>query len=260
MRARDGACIPVSLVHHRDTRLDGSAPLLQTGYGAYGLILEPVFSPERLSLLERGFVHAIAHVRGSQMLGREWYERGRLLNKINSFHDFIDVTRALVERGLVDGDRVFASGASAGGLLVAGVANMAPEDYAGILADVPFVDVLGTMLDRSLPLTAFEFDEWGDPRQDEFRRAIRAYSPYDNVSAQNYPAMLVTAAYRDQQVQYWEPVKWVARLRHLKTDDEPLLLHVDMDAGHAGRPGRFGRLDRIALQTAFVLDRAGLAD
>lgn len=256
--ARDGARIPVSLVWHEDTALDGSAPLYQYGYGAYGSSTEPAFSRERLSLLDRGFVYAIAHVRGGQEMGRDWYEQGRLLNKTNSFTDFVDVTDHLVGQGMIDGDRVFAMGGSAGGLLVGAVANMAPEKYAGIVAHVPFVDIVTTMLDESIPLTTNEFDEWGNPKEPEYYRYMLSYSPYDNVSAQAYPAMLVTTGLWDSQVQYWEPVKWVARLRDLKTDDNPLLLHVNMEAGHGGQSGRFRKLRQTAMEYAFVLDRAGL--
>ena len=256
--ARDGTRVPVSMAWHRDTPLDGSAPLYQYGYGAYGASMEPAFSSERISLLDRGFVFAIAHVRGGQEMGREWYEQGRLLNKSNSFTDFIDVTDHLVEQGIVDGTRVFAMGGSAGGLLVGAVANMASEKYAGIVAHVPFVDVVTTMLDESIPLTTNEFDEWGNPAEPEYYRYMLAYSPYDNVSARAYPAMLVTTGLWDSQVQYWGPVKWVARLRDLKTDDNPLLLHVNMEAGHGGQSGRFRKLEQTAMEYAFVLDRAGL--
>jgi len=260
VEARDGARIPVSVVHHKDTPLDGSAPLYQSAYGSYGLTIDPAFSSEHLSLLERGFVFALAHVRGSQAMGREWYEQGRLLNKINTFNDFVDVTRALVAQHLVDGNRVFAAGASAGGLLMGAIANMAPQDYAGIIAHVPFVDVVTTMLDESIPLTTNEFHEWGNPKQPQYYDYMLSYSPYDNVRAQRYPAMLVTAGLWDSQVPYWEPVKWVARLRYLKTDTNPLLLRVNMEAGHGGLPGRFRRLEQTALEYAFILDRAGLAD
>jgi len=250
--------VPVSLAWHKDTPLDGSAPLYQYGYGAYGASMEPAFSSERISLLDHGFVYAIAHVRGGQEMGRDWYEQGRLLNKANTFNDFIDVTGYLVEKGLVDQNKVFAVGGSAGGLLVGAVANMAPEKYAGIVAHVPFVDVVTTMLDESIPLTSNEFDEWGNPRDPGYYAYMLSYSPYDNVSAQSYPAMLVTTGLWDSQVQYWEPLKWVARLRDLKTDGNPLLLHVNMEAGHSGRSGRFRRLEQKATEYAFVLDRAGL--
>jgi len=256
--ARDGTEIPVSLVRHKNTPLDGSAPLYQYGYGAYGASTEPAFSSQRISLLDRGFVYAIAHVRGGQEMGRAWYEQGRLLNKINTFSDFIDVRDHLVGEGLVDAGRVYAVGASAGGLLMGAVANMAPDKFDGIVAHVPFVDVVTTMLDESIPLTTNEFDEWGNPKQPEFYHFMLSYSPYDNVSRQAYPAMLVTTGLWDSQVQYWEPVKWVARLRDRKTDDNPLLLRVNLDAGHGGRSGRFRSLEHKAIEYAFVLEQAGL--
>lgn len=257
--ARDGARVPVSLVRHRATPLDGSAPLYQYGYGSYGSTIDPVFSSERISLLNRGFVVAIAHVRGSQALGREWYEQGRLLNKRNTFTDFIDVTRGLAGQGVIDGRRVYAVGGSAGGLLMGAVANMAPDDYDGIVAHVPFVDVVTTMLDESIPLTTNEFDEWGNPAEPAFYDYMLGYSPYDNVAAMDYPSLFVTTGLWDSQVQYWEPAKWVARLRHLKTDNNPLLFRIDMQAGHGGQSGRFQKLEQRALEYAFVLDHAGLA-
>jgi oligopeptidase B len=256
--ARDGTRVPVSLVRRANTALDGTAPLYLYAYGAYGSSSEPAFSSARVSLLDRGFVFAIAHVRGGQEMGRDWYERGRLKNKINTFTDFIDVTDHLVAQGWVDGERVFAKGGSAGGLLMGAVANMAPERYAGIVAHVPFVDVVTTMLDESIPLTTNEFDEWGDPTQPDDYRYMLSYSPYDNVEAQAYPPLLVTTGLWDSQVQYWEPVKWVAKLRDLKTDANPLLLKVNMEAGHGGRSGRFRRLEQTAMEYAFVLDLAGL--
>ncbi len=258
--ARDGAQIPVSLVYRKDTPLDGSAPLLQYGYGAYGHSLDPGFSSARLSLLDRGFVFALAHVRGGQELGRAWYDAGRLLHKQNSFCDFIDVTRHLVTRKVAAQDRVFAMGGSAGGLLMGAVANMAPAQYRGIVAQVPFVDVLTTMLDESLPLTTTEYDEWGDPRKKDFYDYMLAYSPYDNVGAQAYPAMYITTGLWDSQVQYFEPAKWVARLLERKTGPEPVLLHVDMRAGHGGKSGRFERYRDIAREYAFLLSIAGVQD
>jgi len=255
--APDGAQIPVTMVRHRDTPLDGTAPLLLYAYGAYGLCVDPAFSISRLSLLDRGFVHAIAHVRGGQEMGRAWYDAGRLRHKRNSFTDFIAVTRALVERGIGARDRVIAMGGSAGGLLVAAVANMAPELYRAIVAQVPFVDVVTTMLDESIPLTTNEYDEWGDPTVREDYEYLLSYSPYDNVRAQAYPAMLVTTGLWDSQVQYFEPVKWVAKLRAMKTDRNPLLLHVEMDAGHGGKAGRFEHFRDTAMETAFALDCAG---
>ncbi len=255
--AADGARIPVTLVRRRDTPLDGTAPLLLYAYGAYGLCVDPTFSVSRLSLLDRGFVHAIAHVRGGQEMGRAWYDAGRTHHKRNSFTDFIDVTRALVARGVAAPDRVIAMGGSAGGLLVAAVANMAPALYRAIVAQVPFVDVVTTMLDESIPLTTNERDEWGDPTVREDYEYMRSYSPYDNVRAQAYPAMLVTTGLWDSQVQYFEPVKWVAKLRATKTDRNPLLLHVEIDAGHGGKPGRFEHFRDTAMEFAFVIDCAG---
>lgn len=258
--ARDGVLVPVSIMRHRNTPMDGTAPLYQYAYGAYGSSSEPTFSSNRLSLVDRGFIFAIAHVRGGQELGRQWYDDGRMLNKINTFYDFIDVTAHLVDEGLVDADRVFAMGGSAGGLLMGAVANKAPERYAGIVAHVPFVDVVTTMLDESIPLTTNEFDEWGNPMDPEYYAFMLSYSPYDNIKAQDYPAILVTTGLWDSQVQYWEPAKWVARLRATKTDDEPLLLHTNMEAGHGGASGRFQRLDSTAMEYAFILDQAGLVD
>jgi oligopeptidase B len=257
--ARDGAQIPVSIMHHKDTPLDGRAPLYQYAYGSYGASMDPTFSTSRLSLVDRGFVFAIAHIRGGQEMGRHWYDQGRMLNKVNTFTDFIDVTTHLVEQGLVDGERVFAMGGSAGGLLMGAVANMAPERYRGMVAHVPFVDVVTTMLDESIPLTTNEFDEWGNPMDPEYYNYMLSYSPYDNLKAQDYPALLVTTGLWDSQVQYWEPAKWVARLRVTKTDSNPLLMHTNMGAGHGGASGRFQRLDQTAMEYAFVLDLAGLA-
>ena len=259
-KARDGAMVPVSIMHHKDTPLDGSAPLYQYAYGSYGNSMDPGFATGRLSLVDRGFVFAIAHIRGGQEMGRHWYDQGRMLNKRNTFYDFIDVTRHLVDEGLVDGERVFAMGGSAGGLLVGAVANLAPELYRGMVSHVPFVDVVTTMLDESIPLTTNEFDEWGNPMDPEYYEYMLSYSPYDNITAQDYPALLVTTGLWDSQVQYWEPAKWVARLRAYKTDDNLLLMHTNMEAGHGGASGRFRRLEQTALEYAFVLDQADLAD
>jgi oligopeptidase B len=258
--ARDGTKIPVSLVCARNIKPDGTAPLLQYGYGAYGMSMDPGFSSTRLSLLNRGFVFAIAHVRGGQEMGRAWYDDGRLFKKKNSFTDFIDVTQALVERGYGAKDKMFAMGGSAGGLLMGAVANMAGMHYRGIVAQVPFVDVVSTMLDDSIPLTSNEYDEWGNPNEAKFYSYMLEYSPYDNVEAKDYPAMLVTTGLFDSQVQYYEPAKWVAKLRALKTDRHPLLLHVEMEAGHGGKSGRFQRYREIAREYVFILDRAGISD
>jgi len=255
--ARDGAQIPVSLVCRKDTPMNGTAPLLQYGYGAYGHSMDPGFSAARLSLLDRGFVFALAHVRGGQDLGRTWYENGRLLAKKNSFQDFIDVTLSLVAQKFAAPDRVFAMGGSAGGLLMGAVANMAPDLYRGIVAQVPFVDVLTTMMDQSLPLTTNEFDEWGDPRILENYEYIRSYSPYDNVRTQRYPAMYITTGLWDSQVQYFEPAKWVARLLERRQGDEPILLQTDLRAGHGGKTGRYDRLHEVAREYAFLLSLAG---
>ena len=252
-RAADGASVPVSIVYRKGFARDGTAPLLQYGYGAYGSCADPVFSTARLSLLERGFVYAIAHVRGGQEMGRSWYDAGRLQAKRNSFTDFVDVSRHLVAEGYAAPDKVFAIGGSAGGLLVAAVANLAPQLYRGIVAQVPFVDVVTTMSDRTIPLTTNEYDEWGDPADPAAYATLLSYSPYDNVRAQDYPAMLVTTGLWDSQVQYYEPVKWVAKLRALKTDSHPLLLHIEMEAGHGGKSGRFQRYREIALEYAFLL-------
>jgi oligopeptidase B len=258
VRARDGVTVPVSLAYHKDTPRDGSAPLLQYAYGAYGVSMDPAFSSARLSLLDRGFVYAIAHVRGGQEMGRAWYDAGRLLHKKNSFTDFIDVTHALVARNFGSRQRVFAMGGSAGGLLVAAVANMSGMDYRGIVAQVPFVDVVTTMLDDTIPLTSNEYDEWGNPAEAAYYSYMLEYSPYDNVAAQRYPAMLVTTGLWDSQVQYYEPVKWVAKLRARKTDPNPLLLHVEMEAGHGGKSGRFQRYREIAREYGFILGMDGI--
>jgi oligopeptidase B len=259
-KARDGQKIPVSIVLRKSVRLDGSAPLYQYGYGSYGYSTDPTFRSSWLSLLDRGFVVAIAHVRGGQELGRQWYEDGRLLHKKNSFTDFIDVTEHLVAHGYAAKDKVFASGASAGGLLVGAVSNMAPQDYRGIIAGVPFVDVVTTMLDESIPLTTNEFDQWGDPKQKNYYDYMLSYSPYDNVAARRYPAMLVLTSLWDSQVQYFEPAKWVAKLRAVKTDQEPLVLSVNMAGGHGGKSGRFQRFHDTALEYAFIFRQLGISD
>jgi oligopeptidase B len=256
--ARDGDEVPVAVVYRKGHRRDGSAPLLQYGYGSYGLSSDPVFASSVLSLLDRGFVYAVAQVRGGQELGRRWYDAGRLLQKRKTFTDFVDVTRFLVQQGYADPRRVFARGGSAGGLLMGAVANMAPADYKAIVAHVPFVDVVTTMLDESIPLTTNEYDEWGNPNEKRYYDYMLSYSPYDNVSKQDYPAMLVTTGLWDSQVQYFEPAKWVARLRRAKTDDRPLLFRVNMEAGHGGKSGRFQRFRELAEEYAFLLDQAGI--
>ena len=254
--ADDGRSIPISLVHRRD-RAPGPSPLLLYGYGAYGSSTNPTFSIPRLSLLERGFVFAIAHVRGGQELGRVWYEEGRMLQKRNSFSDFIRVAEELVAQGFTSPDRLYAWGGSAGGLLVGAAMNQRPELFHGVVAAVPFVDVVTTMLDESIPLTTGEYEEWGNPSDPGFFQAMLDYSPYDNVEAKDYPHLLVTAGFHDSQVQYWEPAKWVARLRALRTDRHMLLLRTHMEAGHGGVSGRFRGLREVAFQFAFLLYLAG---
>ena len=257
--ARDGVKVPVSLVYRKDKfNKDGTNPLLQYAYGSYGATMDPSFSSGRLSLLDRGFVFAIAHIRGSQMLGRPWYEDGKLLNKKNTFNDFVDVTKSLVAQQYGASDSIFAMGGSAGGLLMGAVANQAPELYKGMVAAVPFVDVVTTMLDASLPLTTNEYGEWGNPNDKVYYDYMLSYSPYDQVSKQAYPNMLVTTGLHDSQVQYFEPAKWVAKLREFKTDDNKLLFKIDMEAGHGGASGRFKSLADTALNYAFILDLAGI--
>lgn len=253
VEARDGTRVPVSLVYRPDRFEAGKSPLYVTGYGAYGISSNPSFHTLRLSLLDRGFVYAIAHVRGGQELGRQWYEAGKLFNKRNTFTDFIDVTEGLIEQGYGAHGKIFAGGGSAGGLLMGVVANEAPSLYRGIIAHVPFVDVMTTMLDETIPLTTGEYSEWGDPREPDYYDYMLSYSPYDQVSAQDYPHMLVTTGLWDSQVQYFEPVKWVQKLRDLKTDDNLLLLHIDMETGHSGASARYERYRVDALEYAFIL-------
>lgn len=252
----DGCQVPVSLVWRRDSYQPGKNPLVIYGYGAYGTVIDADFSITRQSLLDRGFVYAIVHVRGGGELGRAWYDAGRTGSKMNSFTDFIDATRQLLATGIGDPDRCYAMGGSAGGLLMAGVSNMAPELYHGIVAQVPFVDVLTTMLDESIPLTTGEYQEWGNPNLEHDYRYIRQYSPYDNVVAQRYPHMLITTGLYDSQVQYWEPAKWVAKLRTLKTDNHQLLFYTDMDAGHGGKSGRYQAYVEIARECSFIIGLA----
>jgi oligopeptidase B len=256
-KARDGVTVPISIVYHKDFKKDGSQPLLLYAYGSYGASMDPYFSSARLSLLNRGFAFAIAHIRGGEEMGRHWYEDGKLLNKKNTFNDFIDCGEFLVAEKYAAKDQLYAQGGSAGGLLMGAVMNMRPDLWKGVVAAVPFVDVITTMLDESIPLTTGEYDEWGNPNEKEYYDYILSYSPYDQVEAKDYPATLVTTGLHDSQVQYWEPAKWVAKLRELKTDKNPLLLHTNMDAGHGGASGRFARLKEVALQYAFFLDLAG---
>lgn len=252
--ARDGKKVPISLVYHKNTKLDGSSPLLQYAYGSYGHTIDPYFSTVRLSLLDRGFVYAIAHVRGGEYLGRKWYEEGRLLNKINTFTDFIDCSKFLIEKKFTSPEHLYASGGSAGGLLMGAIVNLCPEIYNGVIAAVPFVDVLTTMLDDTIPLTTGEYDEWGNPNEKEYYDYMKSYSPYDNVTRQLQPNMLVITGFHDSQVQYFEPAKWVAKLREYKMDNNLLLFNINMDAGHGGASGRFESLKEVAKEYAFLLD------
>ncbi|MEE9573293.1 MAG: S9 family peptidase [Candidatus Neomarinimicrobiota bacterium] len=256
--AHDGTKVPISLVYKKGIEKDGTNPVLLYGYGSYGSSMETYFSSNRLSLLDRGFVFAIAHIRGGQEMGRYWYEDGKLLKKKNTFTDFIDCAEYLINEKFTNSGKLFAMGGSAGGLLVGAVSNMRPELFKGIVADVPWVDIVTTMLDDTIPLTTSEFDEWGNPNDKEYYDYMLSYSPYDNVIKQDYPAMLVITGLHDSQVQYFEPAKWVAKLRELKTDDNMLVLDINMDVGHGGASGRFERNKEIALKYAFMLDQLGI--
>ena len=258
--ARDGTAVPISLLRRRDTPVDGSAPLYLYGYGSYGLNMDANFSVSVLSLVERGFIFAIAHIRGGMEMGWDWYENGKLLNKRNTFNDFIDCAEYLVGEGYTSAGRIAAAGGSAGGMLMGAVINERPDLFGCIAAHVPFVDVLNTMLDDTLPLTTMEYNEWGNPNDEESYRYMRTYSPYDNVREQDYPPMLVTAGISDPRVTYWEPAKWVAKLRTMRTDDNPLLLKTHMDSGHAGASGRFERIKEVAEEYAFILHALGMTD
>jgi len=251
--APDGTEVPISILYAKDTPLDGSAPLYLYGYGSYGIIVESDFGSARLSLVDRGYIFAIAHVRGGMDLGWDWYEDGKLLNKRNTFTDFVACAEHLIDEGYTTKGRIVASGGSAGGMLIGAVVNMRPDLFKAVIADVPFVDVLNTMLDSSLPLTTMEYNEWGNPEDRQFYDYIKSYSPYDNVVSQKYPHMLVTGGISDPRVTYWEPTKWTAQLRESKTDDNLLLLKIHMDSGHAGASGRFDRLKEVALEYAFIL-------
>jgi oligopeptidase B len=256
--AQDGTKIPISLVYKKGTPKDGTAPLYQYAYGSYGYSLDASFSSVRLSLLDRGFIYAICHIRGGEEMGRQWYEDGKLLKKKNTFTDFIACSEHLIKEKYTSTDKLVASGGSAGGLLMGAVVNLRPDLYKAIVADVPFVDVVTTMLDESIPLTTGEFDEWGNPKEKEYYDYMLSYSPYDNVEAKAYPNMLVTTGLHDSQVQYWEPAKWVAKLRALKTDSNLLVLKTNMEAGHGGASGRFEALKEIALEYAFLFDVLGI--
>ena len=256
--SRDGKKVPISLVYRKGFEKNGKGNLLLYAYGSYGSTRDPSFGSSRLSLLDRGFVYAIAHIRGGQIYGRQWYEDGKLFNKKNTFTDFIDCAQFLIDEKYTSPDHLFAMGGSAGGLLMGAIVNMQPDLFKGVVAAVPFVDVITTMLDPSIPLTSNEWDEWGDPRKKKYYDYMLSYSPYDNVEAIEYPNMLVTTGYFDSQVQYWEPLKWVAKLRSIKTGKNILYLHANMDAGHGGKSGRFRRYREVALEYAFMFDLVGI--
>ena len=258
-KARDGVMVPVSIVYRLPLMRDGKRPLLEYAYGSYGANTEPTFSSNRVSLLDRGVIYAIAHIRGGQEMGRSWYDDGKMMKKKNTFNDFVDVGEFLVAEGYTSKDRMLANGGSAGGLLMGVVANMRPDLYKAIIAAVPFVDVINTMSDASIPLTAQEWEQWGNPARPDEYAYMRTYSPYENVEHKAYPAMLVTSGLNDSRVAYWEPTKWVARLRELKTDTNPLLLRMNMGAGHGGSSGRYERLKEIAFDYAFMLEQVGLS-
>lgn len=256
--AADGTKIPISIVYRKGIKKDGKNPLLLYAYGSYGASMDAYFSSIRLSLLDRGFIYAIAHIRGGEDLGRDWYENGKLLKKKNTFTDFIDCSKFVIAEKYTSPEHLYAEGGSAGGLLMGAIVNMAPQLYHGVIASVPFVDVVTTMLDDSIPLTTGEYDEWGNPNDKQYYDYMKSYSPYDNVIAQKYPNMLVTTGLHDSQVQYWEPAKWVAKLRTVKTDSNQLYLDTNMEAGHGGASGRFEALKEVAKEYSFLLDLEGI--
>ena len=256
--SHDGVLVPLSIVYNKGVARNGQNPLVLYGYGSYGSSMDAYFSLARLSLLDRGFIWAIAHIRGGEEMGRQWYEDGKMLKKKNTFLDFIACAEYLVTQGYTSKDKMFAMGGSAGGLLVGAVVNMRPDLWKGVIAQVPFVDVVTTMLDESIPLTTGEYDEWGNPNEKQYYDYMLSYSPYDNVEAKDYPAMLITTGLHDSQVQYWEPAKWAAKLRALKTDQNPLYLKTEMDYGHGGASGRYEGYKEVALEYAFMLDVLGL--
>jgi oligopeptidase B len=257
-KASDGTMVPISIVYKKGFVRDGKAPLLLYAYGSYGISTDPGFRSTILSLLDRGFVYGLAHIRGGSEMGRYWYEDGKLLKKKNTFTDFNDCAQYLVDEKYTSKEKLFAMGGSAGGLLMGAILNMRPDLYKGVIAAVPFVDVVSTMLDETIPLTTSEWDEWGDPRKKEYYDYMLSYSPYDQVKAMDYPNIIVTTGFWDSQVQYWEPAKWVAKLRALKTDKNTLIMDCNMAVGHGGASGRFERYRITALEYAFILDLAGI--
>ena len=258
--AKDGTKIPISLVYKKGFKKDGNAPLLLYGYGSYGASMDASFNSARLSLLNRGFCYAIAHIRGGQEMGRQWYENGKMMHKINTFTDFIDCAEYLIAQGFTSKQHLYASGASAGGLLMGAVTNMRPDLWHGVIAGVPFVDVVNTMLDESIPLTTNEFDEWGNPKNKDAYFYMKSYAPYENVAHADYPNLLVTTGLHDSQVQYFEPSKWVSKMRVMKTGNNIILLHTNMNFGHGGASGRFDYLKDVALQYAFLLSLEGISN
>jgi oligopeptidase B len=258
--ATDGTKIPVSIVYKKGIKMDGKNPTLLYAYGSYGITMDPTFSSVRLSLLDRGFVFAIAHIRGGQIYGRQWYEDGKFLKKKNTFTDYVDVAKFVIAEKYTSPKHLYGMGGSAGGLLMGAVVNMAPELFNGVIAAVPFVDVVTTMLDESIPLTTGEYDEWGNPNDKVYYDYMLSYSPYDNVVEQNYPNMLVTTGLHDSQVQYWEPAKWVAKLRDMKTDNNMLLMYCNMETGHGGASGRFERYKETAMEYAFIFMLEGIEE
>jgi oligopeptidase B len=257
-KAKDGTKVPISMVYRKGIKKDGNNPTLLYAYGSYGATMDCYFSSVRLTLLDRGFIFAIAHIRGGEDLGRQWYEDGKLLKKKNTFTDFIDCSQFLIDNKYTSPQHLYAEGGSAGGLLMGAIVNMAPSLYHGVIAQVPFVDVVTTMLDDTIPLTTGEYDEWGNPNVKKYYNYMLSYSPYDNVVAQDYPNMYVSTGLHDSQVQYWEPAKWVAKLRVLKTDNNQLYLDTNMDAGHGGASGRFEAIKEIAKEYSFLLDLEGI--
>ena len=252
--AKDGTKIPISMVYRKGLKKDTQNPLLLYAYGSYGHSMDATFSSTRLTLLDRGFIFAIAHIRGGEDLGRQWYEDGKLLKKKNTFTDFIDCSKFVIQQKYTSPEHLYAEGGSAGGLLMGAVVNLAPELYHGVIAQVPFVDVITTMLDETIPLTTGEYDEWGNPNLKKYYNYMMSYSPYDNVKKQNYPNIYVSTGLHDSQVQYWEPAKWVAKIRSMKTDNSVLFLDTNMEAGHGGASGRFEAIKELAKEYSFLLD------
>lgn len=258
--SRDGVQVPISLVYKKGMRRGNQTPMVLYAYGSYGSTVDPSFSSVRLSLLDRGFIWAIAHIRGGQSMGRQWYDDGKMFKKKNTFNDYVDCAKYLIGEEYTSADHLYGLGGSAGGLLMGAVVNQAPELFNGIIAAVPFVDVVSTMLDESIPLTTNEFDEWGNPKNKDSYDYMLSYSPYDQVEEKDYPNMLITTGLFDSQVQYWEPAKWIAKLRDKKTDDNILMMHTNMSAGHGGASGRFARYKETALEYAFFMDLEGMTE